>query len=158
MEPSQKYSHQAYGKRKESEPDIDDEIRKDASPQKVESQGSKERNFVHTSEPNAKAIEKTFFLAEMEKCPPKAKPSRASLELSCRSHTLPNITHEPVEDSTIQRDSSGIPQVSIEGSPQGTNQSNISQTPEPIRRAYGDPLVFDIDTNTIQKLVSKLIK
>eukprot|EP01018_Ginkgo_biloba_P001163 Gb_39581 [translate_table: standard] len=66
--------------------------------------------------------------------------------------------HEPIEDSTIQRDSSGIPQVSTEGSSQGTNQSNIWETPKPTRRANKDPLVFDINTNTIKKHKSRLIK
>eukprot|EP01018_Ginkgo_biloba_P013003 Gb_10053 [translate_table: standard] len=82
----------------------------------------------------------------------------ASPNLTCGSHTLSNIMHEPIEDSTTQRDSSGIPQVSTEGSPQGTNQSNYWQTPELTGRACRDPLVFNISTNTIQKLTRRLIR
>eukprot|EP01018_Ginkgo_biloba_P020975 Gb_16153 [translate_table: standard] len=135
MEPSQKYSRRAHVKRGE------------------------DRNPARTPESNAKAIEETDLLAETKNCQPEATPSRASLDLTCESHTLSNITHKPTKDSTTQRDSSGIPQASTEGSPpKGTNQSNNSQSLEPTGQAYKDPLVFDISTTTIQKLTSKLIE
>eukprot|EP01018_Ginkgo_biloba_P020766 Gb_07266 [translate_table: standard] len=97
-----------------------------------------------------------FKMSEMEKCQLEAMPSRASPDLTCESHILSNIMHEPVEAST-QRDSHGIPQTSTEESPQGTDQSNTWQTPVPTERATGDPFVFYISTNSIKKLTKRLL-
>eukprot|EP01018_Ginkgo_biloba_P007021 Gb_02769 [translate_table: standard] len=104
----EEYSRRAYGKRKESEPDLENEIEKDASPQNVGSQGGEDMNSVHTLEPSAKAIEETSLLVEMENCQLETEPLVASPKRTCESHTLSNFMHEPKKDSIIQRDSSGI--------------------------------------------------
>eukprot|EP01018_Ginkgo_biloba_P015384 Gb_29455 [translate_table: standard] len=93
METMKKYSHQAYGKHKERELDLKNEIQKNASPRKAGSgsQGGEDRNFVSTK-----------------------------------------------------------------GSPQGTNHRNIWQAPDPARRGNRDSLVFNVSTNTIKKLKSRL--
>eukprot|EP01018_Ginkgo_biloba_P017425 Gb_05199 [translate_table: standard] len=156
MEPNQKYSRRAHGKRKESKPDLEDEIRKDASLRNVESQGSEHKNPTHIPKSSDKVTEETALLADTEKCQPEAMPSGASPDLMCKSHILSNITHEPVKAST-QRDSHGIPQISTEESPQGTDQIHLWQTPVPMGRAKGDPLVFVISTNSIKKLTKRLL-
>eukprot|EP01018_Ginkgo_biloba_P018450 Gb_13794 [translate_table: standard] len=156
MEPTQKYSHRAHQKCKESEPNLEDEIRRDASLQNVGSQGGKDRNPTRTPESNDKVTEETALLAKTEKCQLEAMPLGAFLDLMCRSHILSYITHEPVEAST-QWDSHGIPQISTEESPQGTYQSHIWQSPAPTRLAKGDPLVFGIRTNFIKILTKRLL-
>eukprot|EP01018_Ginkgo_biloba_P034085 Gb_18043 [translate_table: standard] len=72
----------------------------------------------------------------------------------CGSNPVSNIMHEPVE-AINPRDSSEIPQGSTEGSPQGIDQSYTWQTLAPMGQAKGDPLVFDISTNSIKKLTKR---
>eukprot|EP01018_Ginkgo_biloba_P004641 Gb_20581 [translate_table: standard] len=84
-------------------------------------------NPTRTPESNDKVTEETTLLAETKKCQPEAMPSGASPGLTCRSHTISNITHKPIE------------------------------TPTPRTRAKGDPLVFDISTNPIKKLTKRLL-
>eukprot|EP01018_Ginkgo_biloba_P027343 Gb_24912 [translate_table: standard] len=118
--------------------------------------GSEDRNPARTLESNDKVTEETALLAEMEKCQLEANPSGASPDLTCKSHILSNIMHKPVEASN-QRDSWGLPQVSTEESPQGIDQSYSWQTPMPMGQVKGDPLVFDINTNSIKKLTKRLV-
>eukprot|EP01018_Ginkgo_biloba_P025267 Gb_17649 [translate_table: standard] len=131
MEPMQKYSRRAHRKRKESELDLEDEIRKDVSLRNARSQGGKDRNLARTSESNDKVIEEIALLAETEKCQTEARQSGASPDLICGSHILSNITHELVEASN-QRDSHGIPKET--------------------------PWVFDINTNSINKLTKRILR
>eukprot|EP01018_Ginkgo_biloba_P037235 Gb_08280 [translate_table: standard] len=156
MEPTQKYSQRAHYKRKESELDLENEIRKDASLRNAGSNGSEDRNPARNPESSDKVIEDTALLAKMENCQPEVRPLGASPNLTCRSNIVSNITHKPIE-SINPKDSSGIPQGSTEGSPQGTDQSYTWQTPTPARRAKGDPLVFDISINSIKKLMKRLL-
>eukprot|EP01018_Ginkgo_biloba_P029983 Gb_06304 [translate_table: standard] len=155
MEPTKKYSHRAHHKCKESEPDLEDKIRKDASLRNAKSQGGEDRNPTRTLESSDKVTKEIALLAETKKCQQEAMPSGASPDLTCTSQILPNITHEPIEAST-QRDSHGIPQISTKESPQGTDQSHIWQTPAPTGRAKGGPLVFDINTNSIKKMMKRI--
>lgn len=74
MEPTQKYSSRAHGKHKESELDLEDGIRKDASLQNVRSQGGEDMNPSRTPESSDKVIEETALLVETEKCQLEATP------------------------------------------------------------------------------------
>lgn len=120
----QKYSRRAHGKRKESGPDLKNEIRKDASLWNVGTHGSEDRNSARKLKSSDKVNADTTLLAETQNNQQEAMPSRASPNLPCKSNTVLNVTHEPVEDIN-QRDSQGIPQASTEESPQGTSQSYI---------------------------------
>eukprot|EP01018_Ginkgo_biloba_P032148 Gb_37529 [translate_table: standard] len=122
MEPTQKYSCRAHGKRKESEPDLVNEIRKDTSLRTVETHESEDKNSARRVESSDKVNGDTALLVEMENCQPEVRPSGASPNLTCESNPISNITYEPVE-AINPRDSSRIPQGSTEGSPQGTDQS-----------------------------------
>eukprot|EP01018_Ginkgo_biloba_P039792 Gb_05222 [translate_table: standard] len=115
------YSHQAHGKHKESRPDFENEIRKDASLRNTGFHESKDRNPAHKSESSDKVIEDTALLPEVENYQPKARPWRESPNLTCESKILSNITHELVKVAN-PRDSKGIPQASTEESPQGTKK------------------------------------
>eukprot|EP01018_Ginkgo_biloba_P012024 Gb_13383 [translate_table: standard] len=74
----------AHGKRKESGPNIENEIQKDASLRNARSHGSEDRNPVHKPESNDKVIEDTALLEKAENCQPEARPSGASPNLTCR--------------------------------------------------------------------------
>eukprot|EP01018_Ginkgo_biloba_P001086 Gb_18584 [translate_table: standard] len=131
MEPMQKYSRRAHGKRKESGPNLENEIRKNASLRNAGSHESEDKNPSCNLESSDKVIEDISLLAEAENYQPEARPLGPSPNLTCGSNTLSNITHEPVEDANL-RNSNETPQGSTEGSPQGTNQGYTWQTLMPI--------------------------
>eukprot|EP01018_Ginkgo_biloba_P031070 Gb_41191 [translate_table: standard] len=129
---------------------------KTMEPMQRYSRRADDMNPARNPDSSDKVIEETVLLAEMENCQLEARPSRACPNLTCGSNAVSNITHEPVE-AINPKDSSRIPQGSTEGSPQGTDQSYTWQTPAPTGRAKGDPLVFDISTNSIKNLSKRLL-
>eukprot|EP01018_Ginkgo_biloba_P015780 Gb_12893 [translate_table: standard] len=148
IEPTQNYSRQAHGKRKESKLDLENEIRKDASLRNAGSHGSEDRNLARKPESSDKVIEDTALLADAENCQPKARPSGASPNLTCGSKL---IKHHARTSRSYK--SKGLEGNSIGGndSPNGFNTPSGGNMghPEPVNggNLWGDDAVSNRDSS-----------